>query len=120
MSLDGSMLAYSVDVAGDERYTIAVKDLRTGALLDESVENTYPSVDVVRRRPVPLLLHLDDTWRPDKVRRHELGTPTSADVLVCHEPDGRFWVGREPHDVRSLSAPRDPLEDHVRGACSRR
>ncbi|HSS68280.1 MAG TPA: S9 family peptidase [Nocardioidaceae bacterium] len=93
VSLDGSMLAYSIDVAGDERYTIAVKDLRTGALLDDSVENTYPSVVWSADGKYLFYSTYDDTWRPDKVHRHELGTPTSADVLVWHEPDGRFWSG---------------------------
>ena len=35
VSPDGTMLAYSTDVVGDERYTIRVKDLATGVLHDE-------------------------------------------------------------------------------------
>ena len=33
VSVDGHILAYSVDVLGDERYTLRFKDLRTGELL---------------------------------------------------------------------------------------
>ena len=37
VSLDGNMLAYSVDVVGDERYTLRFKDLRTGELYDDEI-----------------------------------------------------------------------------------
>ena len=36
---------------------------------------------------------VDETWRPDKVWRHRLGTAQSDDELVHHETDGRFWTG---------------------------
>ena len=35
----------------------------------------------------------DDAHRPDKVWRHALGTPQSADVCVLTEPDELFCVG---------------------------
>jgi len=35
---------------------------------------------------------VDDSWRPDTVWRHKLGTPQSQDVSVFHEPDERYWV----------------------------
>jgi oligopeptidase B len=43
---------------------------------------------------------VDDSWRPDKVWRHELGHPVADDVLVHHEQDQRFWtsVGRTRSD----------------------
>jgi oligopeptidase B len=37
VSLDGNILAYSVDVTGDERYTLRFKDLRTGALYEDQI-----------------------------------------------------------------------------------
>ena len=43
---------------------------------------------------------VDDSWRPDKVWRHVLGTPVEDDVVVHHETDERFWtsVGRSRSD----------------------
>ena len=37
VSLDGNLLAYSVDVVGDERYTLRFKDLRTGELYPDEI-----------------------------------------------------------------------------------
>ena len=37
VSLDGNVLAFSVDVKGDERYTMKFKDLRTGELYDDTI-----------------------------------------------------------------------------------
>ena len=37
VSLDGNMLAYSVDVVGDERYTLRFKNLRTGELYADEI-----------------------------------------------------------------------------------
>ena len=38
ISVDGHTLAFSVDVVGDERYTLRFKDLRTGELYDDVIE----------------------------------------------------------------------------------
>ena len=37
VSLDGHVLAYSVDVVGDERYTLRFKDLRSGELYPDVI-----------------------------------------------------------------------------------
>ena len=39
------LLAYSIDYEGDEAYTIHVKDLTTGKLLDDTIPNTYYSLE---------------------------------------------------------------------------
>jgi oligopeptidase B len=93
VSLDGSLLAYATDVEGDERYTIAVKDLGSGLLLADSIENAGPSVVWSPDARFLFYSTWDETWRPDKVWRHELGSPAADDVVVWHEPDGRFWSG---------------------------
>ena len=36
---------------------------------------------------------VDESWRPDKVWRHRLGTDPGHDELVHHEPDERYWLG---------------------------
>ena len=42
---DHKLLAYSVDTAGDETYTLYIKDLETGGLLLDEIPNTYYSVE---------------------------------------------------------------------------
>ncbi|MGV9795846.1 MULTISPECIES: S9 family peptidase [unclassified Gordonia (in: high G+C Gram-positive bacteria)] len=92
VSDDGNWLAYSTDVVGDERYTLRFKDLRTGALLDELIEDTAGGAVWSADARHVFYQTVDAAWRPDTVWRHDFGTDT-ADVKVFHEPDERYWVG---------------------------
>ena len=93
ISLDGHLLAYAVDVVGDERYVVRVKDLRTGELLADEVTGTLGGVTWHPTDGAFYYTTVDDTWRPDKIWRHVLGTPQADDELVRHETDARYWVG---------------------------
>ncbi len=84
------LLAYSVDFAGDETYTIRVKDLTTGKLLADEIPNTYYSLEWGTDNATFFYTVLDDAKRPYKVFRHSLGV--KKDVLVYHEPDEHFTV----------------------------
>ena len=92
VSPDGTMLAYSTDVVGDERYTIRVKDLGTGDLHDEVV-GVIGGATWDRAGESFYYTTVDDAWRSDKVWRHRLGTTQAEDELVHHETDERFFVG---------------------------
>ncbi len=52
---DGNLLAWSVDTQGDERYTIKVKDLRTGEVLPDEITGDQRRRDLVGRRDTSLL-----------------------------------------------------------------
>ncbi|MFD4293382.1 S9 family peptidase [Rhodococcus sp. NPDC058532] len=93
VTLDGSLLAYSVDTAGDERYLLRFKNLDSGDLLADEIAGTAPGATWSLDNRHVFYLTVDEAWRPDTVWRHELGTPRSADVRVFHEPDERYWVG---------------------------
>ena len=93
VSLDDRLLAWSVDTSGDERYTVRFKDLTTGELLPDELTGVLGNVTWHPDGREVLYSTVDETWRPDKVWRHRLGTPQSEDELVLHEPDGRFWTG---------------------------
>ncbi len=93
VSPDGSRLAYSVDYAGDERFTLQVKDLATGELLTDSVPEVSYGSAWSADGSVLFYMTVDDAWRPYRVWRHVIGTPTGDDAIVFEEPDERFWVG---------------------------
>lgn len=84
------LLAYSVDFAGDEAYTIHVKDLATGKLLADEIPNTYYSLEWGNDNATFFYTVLDAAKRPYKIFRHVLGV--KRDALVYHEPDERFTV----------------------------
>ncbi|WP_072687048.1 S9 family peptidase [Rhodococcus marinonascens] len=92
LSHDSTLLAYSVDVVGDERYTLRFKNLETGELLADEITGTAPGVTWAIDHNHVFYLTVDESWRPDTVWRHELGTDRDHDVSVFHEPDERFWV----------------------------
>lgn len=93
LSLDDTLLAYSTDTTGDERYTVRVKRLADGQLLDDVVEGVLGGVTWHPDSQSFFYTTVDDAWRSDKVWRHRLGTPQAEDELVHHETDARFWVG---------------------------
>ena len=86
------LLLYSTDHDGSERYTMRIRDLRTGDdLTDVIPETTYGSAWAGDH--TVFYVRMDDAMRPHQVWRHEVGTPTEDDVLVFEDPDERFYVG---------------------------
>jgi oligopeptidase B len=100
VSTDGNLLAYSTDLVGNERYTLRVRDLRSGETLPDIVENTLGSLTWDLKGTTVFYTTVDDAWRPHKVWRHALGTDSADDVVVHEETDERFWVsvGRSRSD----------------------
>ncbi|WP_029145691.1 S9 family peptidase [Microbacterium luticocti] len=93
VSNDGTLMLYGVDVAGDERYTLRVRDLRTGENLPDEIAGTFAGASFSPDGRFIVYTTVDDAWRPDTVWLHELGTPVDSDATLFHEPDERFWVG---------------------------
>jgi len=91
-SPDHRLLAYTVDVAGDEIYELRFEDLATGELLEDRIEGSYWSVVWANDNRTVFYLTLDAALRPWRVYRHRLGTPRSDDLLVYQEDDERFHV----------------------------
>src|SRR3954471_15796491 len=100
VSPDGHLLAFSTDTVGDERFLLQVKDLRTGELLPDQVPNTLGGATWDLRGSTLFYTTVDDSWRPDKIWRHVLGTPVHEAVVVLREADPRFGphVGRTRSD----------------------
>ncbi|MFA5711243.1 S9 family peptidase [Mycolicibacterium sp.] len=92
ISLDGQVLAYSVDVVGDERYTLRFKNLRTGELYDDEIPGIAAGATWAADSATIYYTTVDDAWRTDTVWRHRLGSGLPSEK-VYHEPDERFWLG---------------------------
>ena len=88
VSNDGHLLAYSSDVTGFRLYTLAVKDLRTGALLPDRIEKVG---SVVWASDDKTLFYSteDEAKRPYRIYRHTLGA-TGSDTLIYEEPDALY------------------------------
>ncbi|MEX3504544.1 S9 family peptidase [Corynebacterium sp. LK2510] len=91
VTTSGRFLAFSTDTAGDERFQLRIKDLTTGELLDDTLDNVFYGATWAGEDYL-FYTRVDDAWRPYQVWRHRVGTPASADVLVYEEADERFGV----------------------------
>lgn len=105
VSPDGNILAYSVDVVGDERYTLRFKDLRTGELFPDEIAGIGAGVTWATDSRTVYYVTVDAAWRPDTVWRYGIGAGQPAEQ-VYHEDDERFWlsVGRTRSDAYVLVA----------------
>ncbi|TKV26409.1 S9 family peptidase [Arthrobacter sp. NamB2] len=92
---DGRLLAYCEDNAGDERFTLRIKDLETGELLPDEVPNIFYGLSFSPDGERVYYTVVDDSWRPYQVRAHTLGTPVADDVVVYQEDDVAMWTGFE-------------------------
>ncbi|MFC7676472.1 S9 family peptidase [Mycolicibacterium sp. GCM10028919] len=92
VTLDGHTLAFSVDVKGDERYTLRFRDLRTGEMYDDVIEGIGAGATWAADNRTVYYVTVDEAWRPDTVWRHRLGAGQPGEK-VHHEPDERFWIG---------------------------
>ncbi len=93
VSTDGTLLLYGVDTDGDERYTLRIRDLVTGAQLPDEIPGTFAGAVLSPDGRFVVYTTVDDAWRPDTVWLHEIGRDVADDERLFHEPDDRFWVG---------------------------
>ncbi|MCD6329664.1 MAG: oligopeptidase B, partial [Candidatus Cloacimonetes bacterium] len=99
-SPDQKLLAYSVDVTGDERYTLYIKDVIADTLLADQI---YPLNDVEWANDNSTIFYVapnEDNLKSKLAYRHILGTDQSEDELLYKENDNAFyvWFGRTRSD----------------------
>ncbi len=91
---DNRLLAWAEDTVGRRRYSLRIKDLSTGEVLPDRIENVDPylawtadsrSVLYVEKHPETLLGY--------RVRRHVLGTDPTADTIVYEQDNESFYTG---------------------------
>lgn len=93
VSRDGNLMAYAVDHAGDERFTLRVRDLRTGEDLADEIPNVSYGVVFDRTGTRVFYTVPDESWRPYRILAHTLGTPNEQDQLLFQEDDPGMWSG---------------------------
>ncbi|MET8054091.1 S9 family peptidase [Streptosporangium sp. NPDC005286] len=93
VSPDGTLLAYSTNFTGDERFTLKVKNLTTGETLPDEIPGIFYGGAWSADGTTFFYTTVDEAWRPNQVHRHTIGSPAKDDMLVHEEADERFWVG---------------------------
>jgi oligopeptidase B len=95
VTVDGTLYAYAVDNSGDERFTLRIKDLRTGELLPDVLDNIFYGVAFSPDGTRIFYTVVDESWRPYQVKAHVLGTDVSEDTVIYQEDDPAMWLGFE-------------------------
>jgi oligopeptidase B len=85
------LLAYGVDFVGRRKYTIRVKNLDTGVLLDDQIPEVTGAMAWANDNKTLFYSKQDPTTlRSYQIYRHALGTDVSQDKLVYEEIDEEF------------------------------
>ena len=116
VSNSGSLLAYSVDTDGSERFRMVVKDLEAGSMLVEEIEGTIGNAVWSADDGSFMYTLVDENWRPWQVRRHALGEGADQDAVIYEESDPGFFVGLSATTSREyfLIATGDHVTSEVR------
>jgi oligopeptidase B len=93
ISQNGRFLAYSTDTSGGERYTARIKDLQTGELLPDVIENLRGGLTWVAGDTALVYGPSTEEWRTLEAKLHVIGTPVDSDVTLYKEEDQSFGVG---------------------------
>ena len=94
LSPNEQLIAYSEDTEGRRIYSVRFKDLTTGGMLADVLENTEGQVVWANDNKTVFYVKKDlQTLLGYQVFRHELGSVQSQDVLVYEEQDSSFFMG---------------------------
>jgi oligopeptidase B len=93
VSPDNRWLAYVEDTIGRRQYTLRFKDLTTGRVAGETIDNVEAALVWTADSSAVLYIEKDpQTLLGHRVRCHVLGTNPASDVLVFEEHDDAFYT----------------------------
>lgn len=91
ISPDNTMASFAVDTVSRRQYTIQVKNLVTGEIYSDKIENTTGGSTWANDNKTLFYSKKDpETLRSDKIYKHKLGNEVENDALVFHETDDTF------------------------------
>ncbi len=91
ISPDNKLAAFGIDTIGRRQYHIQIKNLETGEIYPDKIDNTTGGAVWTDDNETLFYTRKDSiTLRADKIYKHKLGTPETDDQLVFHEKDETF------------------------------
>jgi oligopeptidase B len=94
VSPDQDLLAYAVDTVGRRIFTLHIRDLHTGELLDDVIPEMTGNVTWSEEEATLFYTRQDPvTLRWHRVYRHVVGTDAARDPLVFEETDETYRCG---------------------------
>ena len=94
VSDNNELLAFGLDTVSRRLYTLRFKNLKTGQLYPEKIQNTSGNAVWAADNQTVFYAKKDvTTLLPYQVYRHTLGTDPAQDALVYEEKDNTFGLG---------------------------
>jgi oligopeptidase B len=91
ISPNNKLVAFATDTVSRRQYVIQIKNLETGKVYSDKIENTTGGSVWANDNKTLFYTKKDPvTLRSEKIYRHTLGTDSSEDVEVYHEGDDTF------------------------------
>ena len=94
ISPDNRLVAWAEDAVGRRQYTLRVKDLVTGAVFADVVQNVEPNIIWADDNRTLFYIEKDPvTLLSKRVKTHVLRSAAKEDALVYEEADDSFYMG---------------------------
>ncbi|MDA8645795.1 S9 family peptidase [Porticoccaceae bacterium] len=94
VSPDNTLLAYTFDTEGDERYQLRIIDLNTGDYLTDKLEDVQGSVEFSSDGKSLVYARLEaDRWHAKELVVHRLGESQALDKTIYYEQDDGYFLG---------------------------
>jgi oligopeptidase B len=117
VSPDNKYLSFGLDTVSRRRYTIFIKNLETGEMMEDVINNTGASAAWANDSKTFFYVQKDpETLRDFKIFRHKVGTGELEDIEVYHESDETFstYVYRSKSDKYIILASFQTLSSEFR------
>ncbi len=89
---DQDIMAFSEDLDGSRRYTLRFKNLTTGEILPDQIENISSFAWASDNKTIFYVKNHPKTLLPDTLYRHRLGSNVKSDALIYKEKDTAFGL----------------------------
>ena len=93
VSFNDKYLGYSLDLKGSEYYTIYIREIKSGKLITDKIEETSGSIEFSLDDKYIFYSKLDQHHRPRTIYRHKIGSSVKEDLLIFEEKSEAFTVG---------------------------
>jgi len=101
VSDDGTRLLFTTDTVGFREFTLRVRDLTTGRVLDDAIEHVVTAAWAADGKTILYTVE-DEAKRSATLFAHTVGRPVSEDVQLYREDDERFSVYVSRSSSRAL------------------
>lgn len=85
ISPDGRLLACAIDTSGGERFTIQIRDIAAGTLLETVTDSSVGGIEWTADSAAIIWTEVNENWRRIRARLHRLGEAAGEDRILYEE-----------------------------------